>query len=160
MKRLFLLLLAAPLTGCGVDCGSPDQVDGRYAVFANVLDHDGTNLEAFPSYQSPANGWTEWTLAWDRVRNEVTVAIDGQPYPAEGVWDDVVCGNFQLAFEGVYASEEGTEHDFVAVGDFTVFASHLEGDWTWEESWTNLESETGTFTADGQVSGSLVGAGE
>lgn len=155
-----LALIAAPLAGCGVDCGSPTQVNGVYAVFANVVEFEGTNLEAFPSYQSPANGMREWQISWDRVTNEIAVAIEGQEYQATGVWNDIECGNFTLEFGGPYASLEGTQHDFFATGEMVVFASQLEGSWQYQEDWTGKDGETGSFSADGNLSGEKVGLPE
>src|SRR5687768_8799926 len=99
-----VLLLSLPLAaGCNADCGSPEQINGRYAMFANVLVYDGDNLEGFPSYQTPANGWTEWEIAWTNLANgRVDVSIDGQPFGGDGAWNEVECGNFTLRFAGVY----------------------------------------------------------
>jgi hypothetical protein len=163
MNRALLLSLVAPLAlaaGCGVDCGDPTQVNGRYAVFANVLTFDGTNLEEFPSYGSPANGFSEWTIDWDRVAGEVHLTIDDFPFTGTGVWDDIECGNFTLDFAGPYTDADGASHDLTATGSYVVFADQLVGDWTYSETWTSLDGESGTFDADGQVAGQVLAAGE
>ena len=51
-------------SGCGLDCGNPSLSNGHYAIFANVLEYEGTNLENFPSARTPANGWSEWSIEW------------------------------------------------------------------------------------------------
>ena len=155
--RICLILGAAPLGGCGLDCGEPTDVEGKYSVFANVVAYEATNYEAFPSYMSPANGWAEWDITWNQVDSgPVIVSIDGQPFAGTGSWDAVECGHFALEFAGVYASEHESTHDFTAVGDFVVFGNQLEGEWRWDESWQGRGGEIGVFGADGQVSGSVV----
>ena len=152
MMRLALALLMLSATGCGVACDASSEINGRYAVFANVLEYDGTNLEVFPSYMSPANGWSDWDMAWPEGSETVAVAIDNQSYVAESTSDPRYCGTFSMSFSGTYTSVNDTTHEFVADGDFVVFGPQLEGDWTWEESWA-LDDATGTFSATGQLSG-------
>ena len=160
--RGFSIALLALASGCGgVDCGSPSQIDGTYAMFTNVLTYDGTNLEAFPSYESPANGWAPWVISWGKTSQaDVIVEIDDQEFAGSGTWDPVECGNFTLDFAGLYVSEVGTQHQFTSTGQYLWFTDSIEGVWDYAEDWTNLASETGTFTTNGQVSGSIVEAGE
>jgi len=155
---LVLASLALPLAaGCGADCGKPTQINGTYAVFANVIQRSGSNMDHFPSYMTPANGWTEWTLTWNRNKPaKVSVVIDGQPYTATGSWDEVECGNFTLDFAGTYLSINDSTHEFAVTGDFVAFGPQIEGRWDWEETWTSAQGETGTFSTIGQVSGTLV----
>jgi hypothetical protein len=160
--RVLLLIGAACLPaagGCGVDCGSPSQVDGRYAVFANALEiREVTNEENFPSYESPGNGWSEWILTWDELlQDEVLVDIDRQTFPAVGVWNEIECGNFTLEITGDYLSETGSLHSFTADAQFIQYASQLEGLWDYSEVWTSVEGEQGTFVIDGQVNGTVIG---
>ncbi len=159
-RCLFLLGLSAPLAGCGVDCGEPTQVNGIYAVFANAVTHEGTNLEEFPSYQSPANGMREWAITWDRVSDAINIDIEGQSFAAAGEWNDIECGSFTLDFGGPYQSPEGSTHQIAAVADLVVFAQSLEGTWEYDEDWTSETGESGTFSAHGQLSGEKVGKTE
>ena len=157
--RAALLFMAAAAAGCDVDCGPPHQVNGTYAVFANVITYDGTNLDEFPSTGSPANGWREWALNWPNSYSaDVDVAVDGFDYMAAGEWDPLVCGNFTLAFGGTYVSPAlGSTHEFEADGDMAVFGVQLEGRWNYSETWTTADGdETGTFTAEGQIAGSRI----
>jgi hypothetical protein len=154
--RTVLLLSPLALAACNADCGSPEQVNGRYAVFANVLSFDGDNLDGFPSYQDPANGWSEWEITWTNIANgRVTVLIDGEEFDGDGAWDDVECGNFSLRFAGVYASDIGSTHDFTTTGQLVRFADRLEGTFTWSEEWA-YDGDDGTFDADGQLAGDLI----
>jgi hypothetical protein len=157
VSRAAIVAAAVASSGCGVDCGTPDQVNGVYAVFANVTgDVEVSNPEAFPSYMSPANGWGEWTIEWDRVSGDVRMTVDDQAYDAVGTWDPIECGTFDLEFGGPYLSPEGTTHDFYAVGSFVVFANQLEGNWEYSEDWVAVDGQSGTFATDGQVSGERV----
>lgn len=158
IRALLGLVAVASLGGCGPDCGQPDQVNGTYAVFANVVEEPQvTNAEHFPSYMTPANGWSEWTVQWNLVDpSQVAVTIDEQPYQATATWDDVECGNFRLTFAGDYVSINDTEHAFSVDGQFVVFGGHLEGLWSWSETWTSRDGEHGTFSSLGQMSGTRV----
>ena len=153
MRSLMALGVALLLTGCGVACDASSELDGRYAVFANVVAFEGTNLDAFPSYMSPSNGWSDWDLAWPEGADTVAVAIDDQSYVADASSDPRFCGTFSMSLSGTYTSVNVTSHVFAATGDFVVFGPQLEGDWVWDESWVALDGETGTFSATGQLSG-------
>jgi hypothetical protein len=167
----FKLPMLVPLAafsgvGCGVDCGAPSQVNGRYAVFSNVVSIlEVENEENFPSYHSPANGWSEWNIVWkEMVQDEVIVEINGQSFEAQGVWNDIECGNFTLDIAGTFVSldpvkltEEST-HVFTASGQFIQFANQLEGLWDYEEQWSTDKGQTGTFVIEGQVTGTTVGS--
>lgn len=155
----FLLVSAGFASGCGVDCGDPSQINGRYAIFANVIEWEVSEpSEAFPSYKSPANGWAEWTFEWNQLKQPpVIVSFDGQPYEGDGTWDPVECGNFNLEWSGTYLSDSDSTHAFSATAQFVQFADQIEGQWTYEESWTAETGETGTFTVTaGQLSGHRV----
>jgi len=144
-------------SGCGLDCGNPSLSNGHYAIFANVLEYEGTNLENFPSARTPANGWSEWSIEWSPEQvGVVTVGIDGQEYEAQGAWHEVECGRFTLAFSGVFLSAVDSTHEFQANGDFVTYANQLEGRWDWTEQWGTAGGASGEFLADGQVSGSLI----
>ncbi|MBN2800118.1 MAG: hypothetical protein JXX28_13315 [Deltaproteobacteria bacterium] len=153
-----IVLTLLGLAGCSADCGQPDQVNGTYAVFANVISApEVSNEEAFPSYMSPVNGWTEWEIQWNLVdQTQVVVLLDGQAYQAQGSWDSLECGRFDLKFQGDYTSVNDTEHAFVADGSFVVFGAHLDGVWAWSEIWTGRNAQSGTFAALGQVAGTRV----
>lgn len=155
MRRVWLPALVMALGGCDPDCGSGRQIDGDYAVFANVWEYDGENLDAFPSYMTPANGWSEWSVTWGAAAGGgVVVTIDDQSFSGTGTWDDVECGNFALSLSGTYRSANDSLHEFTADGTFVAYASRFEGVWEWEEDWTSAQGETGTFGATGQVSAS------
>ena len=161
----FKLPMLVPLAafsgvGCGVDCGAPSQVNGRYAVFSNVVSILAVeNEKNFPSYHSPANGWSEWNLVWNEmVQDEVIVEIDDQSFAAQGTWNDIECGNFNLDISGTYMSPEKSTHVFTASGQFIQFANQLEGLWDYEEQWSTDEGQTGTFVIEGQVTGTTVGS--
>lgn len=156
MRRLLWLCVFAPAAGCGVACDAPTEVNGTYSVFANTLTHEGTNLENFPSYSSPANGWSEWTILWDEANAAITVAIDGQSYGASGSWDGVECGTFDMAFGGAYDGGDGSVHAFTSTGNYVTYADHLEGVWHYEEAWSDGGGQVGDFEAEGQVSGQIV----
>lgn len=148
-------------TACDVDCGSPSQVNNQYAVFANVLEIKAVdNEEAFPSYQSPANGWSEWILRWDEmIQDDVIVEIDRQSFAAVGKWNEMECGNFDLEFGGEYVSDTGSVHSFDSTGRFIQFANQLEGLWEYQEVWTDTTGEQGTISLSGQIGGTVVGTG-
>lgn len=159
MRTLLLPpVLALSLWGCGVECGPPSQANGTYAMFANPITQQATNEQEFPSYMTPANGWSEWTVRWNTLdTDQVTVEIDGQPYSAQGAWDDIECGSFHLGFQGIYESVNDSTHDFEVDGQFVLFGNQVEGVWDWSESWTSRDDEQGTFTAYGQVRGERTG---
>lgn len=158
MKRVLVLLVASG-SGCGVDCGPPTHVNGSYNMFANAITHDGTNLDEFPSYQSPANGWSEWLISFDAISGQTTVAIDGQAFEAGGSWDTTQCGVFSLQFGGLYLSPENTSHLFQSDGEFVGYADRVDGSWSYSESWSDGEGESGSFEAEGQLTGDrIVGA--
>lgn len=153
LRGSLLVAGAAAASGCGVDCGPTDQIAGTYAVFANVVTYDGSNLENFPADTSPANGWSEWSILVDA--DSVTVLIDEDSFPARATVSTVECGSFGLAFDGAYR-QDGDVHVLSADGDFNVFADHLEGTWDYEEEWT-VGKDSGTFEATGNVSGTRIG---
>ena len=127
VRHLPLLLLPLAVA-CDVDCEDPTEANGTYAVFANVITWEVTNEDAFPSYMSPANGFTEWSLGFPvREGGPVEVTIDGQPFVATATTDDTVCGAFSLDFEGTYTSTRDSTHAFAASGDFAVFGPQLVG---------------------------------
>lgn len=163
MRATPFLLVCATLgaSGCGVECGSPSQVNNLYAVFANVLEIESVdNEESFPSYASPANGWSEWNLRWDEIiQADVIVEIDSQSFPATGEWNDIECGNFNLDIAGDYFADGGSVHSFTARGQFIQFANQLEGLWDYEEVWTAEDGEQGTFVISGQVNGTVINPG-
>ena len=146
--------------GCGVDCGAPSQVNGRYAVFANVINIlSAENEDNSPSYHSPANGWSEWSIAWNEmVQDDIIVEIDGQSFAAQGEWNDIQCGNFTLDISGTYISDKESTHAFTAQGQFIQFANQLEGLWDYEEQWSTVKGQSGTLVIDGQVTGTTVGS--
>jgi len=160
MNRAVLVLPIVPLAAaCGVDCGDPTQINGTYAIFANVQDYDGTNLENFPSYGSPANGFSEWKIDWDRVANQVNLTIDNYPFTADGTWDPIQCGDFTLDFAGPYTDTAGVSHNLsVTNGSFVVFADSINGEWDYDETWTDLDGNSGTFTTHGLLGGKIIAA--
>lgn len=157
MKRALVIAVCA--SGCGVDCGPPSQIDGTYAVFANAVTWDGTNLEEFPYATSPANGWSEWSIVWDSVTGAMTVLIDDDAFDAGGSWNTIECGVFTLDFGGPY--RDGPDlHAFDATGEFAVFADHLEGSWEYQEDWTTgqgPQAAAGMFECVGNISGTRIG---
>lgn len=158
--RLALLLpgLALSLLGCGVECGAPNQANGTYAMFANPITQQATNEAGFPSYMTPANGWSEWEIRWNTLdTDQVDVKIDGQSYAARGAWDDIECGSFHLESQGLYQSVNDSTHDFEVDGQFVLFGNQVEGVWDWSEAWTARNGEQGTFSAHGQVRGERIG---
>jgi hypothetical protein len=156
MRPALLASLPLAVVGCNADCGNPEQINGTYAVFANVVTYEGDNLAAFPSYQTPANGWSEWDLGWTNLMTQrIGVTIDGQAFEGAGIWNEVECGNFDLRFSGEYTSDIGSVHSFEADGRFVRFAERLEGTWQWSEQWS-YEGENGTFNANGELAGELV----
>lgn len=157
--HLVLLVAVAAAPGCGVDCGAPTQVNGTYAMFANVITYDGTHLEDFPSEMSPANGPSEWLIAFDAISGQTTVAIDGQAYDAGGSWNTEECGRFNLQFGGLYLSAAHTTHLFQATGDFLGYNGHIEGTWTYSEDWSDGNGHDGTFHTEGQLSGDRIDGG-
>lgn len=161
---LSLFALAVFGTGCSVDCGSPSQINGRYAIFANQVQLlDLTNEENFPAYESPANGWTEWKIEWNEmVQEDVIVTIDGQAFSAMGGWNDIECGHFTLDISGDYQFEdrltsEVSHHEFNAVGSFVQFATQIEGVWEYHELWESADGEAGIYAVNGQLSGTDIG---
>jgi hypothetical protein len=88
----------------------------------------------------------------------VIVEIDGQSFAAQGTWNDIECGNFNLDISGTYKSPEKSTHVFTASGQFIQFANQLEGLWDYEEQWSTDEGQTGTFVIEGQVTGTTVGS--
>lgn len=149
-----LLAGAAAASGCGVDCGAVDQIAGTYAVFANVVEYDGSNLENFPADTSPANGWTEWSIIVDT--DSVTLLIDDDTFSPRTTVSTVECGSFTMEFDGAYRQDDDV-HVLSAAGEFNLFADHLEGTWDYEEEWTAGKA-AGTFEATGNVSGTRIGA--
>lgn len=147
------VILSALLAGCAPVCPGPSQVDGTWAVFANVLSRTGGDEPAFPVESTPTNGETVWSIAWGAAaQGSVDLAIDGQPVQASGRWSTEACGTFELALDGTY-SHEGASHTFEARGTFLVYQDSLDGTWDWTEQWRAATDETGVFTARGQIQG-------
>ena len=148
-----LVASSASASGCGVECGSPSDIAGTYAVFANVVEYDGSNLENFPADTSPANGWSEWSILVGA--DGVTLLIDDDSFSPRTTVSTVECGSFTMDLDGAYR-EDNDVHVLSASGEFNVFASHLEGTWDYEEEWT-VGKDAGTFTATGNLSGTWIG---
>ena len=148
-----LLAGAAAASGCGVECGPAEEIAGTYAMFANVVEYDGTNLENFPADTSPANGWTEWSIFFDG--DAVTLLIDDDSFSPRTAVSTVECGSFTMDFSGAYR-QDGDVHVLSASGDFNLFADHLEGTWDYDEEWT-AGKDAGTLVATGNVSGTRIG---
>lgn len=146
--------------GCvRVDCGPPSQIDGEYDVRANVVTETATSADkaAFALLDSPVNGRSSWKLSWDASSDSaVEVVINDQSYTAQAEWDSTVCGNFVMAFSGTFDGRDGSSHDFRTAGDFSVFGDQLEGGWSWSELWSNGSGKSGSFDAEGRVSGERV----
>jgi hypothetical protein len=151
-------LIASVVLGAGgcitVDCGAPSQIDGDYDILANVVTFTASDESAFARLDSPVNGESSWELTWDSATNSaVEVVIDDQAYTAQAEWDPALCGRFVMTFSGTFVGRDGSTHDFSTAGDFSVFGDQLEGGWTWSELWNDGAGTSGTFDAEGRVSG-------
>lgn len=157
MRTLALLLLASACSPAV--CPEPAAVAGTWDVFAVVLTSVGGDDPDFPSYHSPANGASTWTLAWgEQDVGPVDMTVDGTPITAEGVWDRETCGTFSLDLVGAVTGPTGSEHGFTADALLMVYDDTLQGTWDWSESWTSRDDEaTGTFSATGRVEGTRTG---
>ena len=166
VPRAGLLLVGAavggPLAGCGPDCPSPNALNGRWDMYANVVTWtvDG-DADAFPAAGSPANGATVWDIAVDADAAGATIGIDGQSFAGETAWDLVACGQFSLRLFGTYVASGGSTHVFETRGEFLAFGDSLEGTWGWSEGWARADgAASGSFSAQGQVRGVRLGEGE
>jgi hypothetical protein len=148
-------LAVLALAGCPPVCPEPAAVDGSWSVFATVLDIEGDEPD-FPSYQTPANGASNWVLEWGAAADgPVGVQVDGQTLDASGVWSTRACGTFALDLSGVYTSATGSTHDLDAQAEWVVWQDQLDGTWDWAEDWTDRDGvASGRFSARGQVEGS------
>lgn len=162
MHRTLLALvpLIGLASGCGVDCGDPEQVDGTYDFFHIVRQARLDPEEGFQHFSTPVNGWGEWLLDWHGPNGPVSILIDGQPYEARAEWSPVECGRFSLEFAGTYtfvhefrdgSTVEGT-HDFETDMELQSYGHQIEGTWETNETWVNFAGETGTFRGEGLVS--------
>jgi hypothetical protein len=155
MRAVLPVLVLSALVGCAPACPEPSSVDGTWEVFATVLTSEGADDPDFPSYHSPANGPSTWTLAWGPSEvGPVDLLIDGVPVEASGTWSRDRCGAFSLRVAGDLDGPTGSRHTFDADAELVVFGDRLEGTWDWSELWVARDGlTTGSFTADGQVEG-------
>lgn len=145
------VIFPALLIGCTPVCPGPSQVDGAWSSFANVLSRQGGDDQAFPAASSPTNGRSQWAMAWgDLLLGPVSLAFDGQPVQATGVWSTSSCGRFTLQIDGLY-TRDGAEHAFEADGSFVVYDDALAGTWDWSETWQAQGGQTGIMTARAQI---------
>ena len=136
-------------------------MDGAYDVHANVVTFTASDATAFARLDSPVNGESSWELSWNSATNSATgVVIDDQAYTAQAEWDPALCGHFTLTFAGTYTGSDGSSHDFSTGGDFSVFGDQLEGEWNWSELWNDGAGHSGSFDADGRVSGERQSTGD
>jgi hypothetical protein len=124
-------------------------------MFAVVLEQEGAEEDDFPVWHSPANGASDWRLAWgEDDAGFVSLWIDEDPVQVDGAWDREVCGTFELAMEGTANGPAGSRHLFAAQADMLlVEAGVLVGTWDWFETWTSPEGESGVFEAFGRLEG-------
>lgn len=153
MRTLSLLLLASACSPAV--CPEPAAVTGTWDVMAVVLTSEGADDPDFPSYHSPANGPSTWTLAWgEQDVGAVDMTLDDTAITAEGVWDRDTCGTFGLDLVGSVTGPTGSQHGFTAEALLMVYEDTLEGTWDWSESWTSRDgAATGRFTATGRLEG-------
>lgn len=147
----------ASLAGCAGNCGSPRQLDGQlFRVFANEVERinapgfdEFTAAPEFLSYASPANGPSDWSFEWGNTAlGPITVAIDGQPFEGQGLFDEVECGQIELEFSGTYTSvDAGTTHGFATVGNLVASGDRLRGELEWRELWSTEDGRSGTYHA-------------
>ena len=148
--------------GCvTIDGGPPSQIDGEYAVFANVIAFDEAQLAAYPLETSPVNGTSVWQAVWDVESNAaIDLVIEGQAYRAQAAWDSAVCGHFTAAFSGVFEDSADISRQFTAGGEFTSFGDSLEGELDWSEIWQGEAGESGVWESSVRISGRRVPAGD
>jgi uncharacterized lipoprotein NlpE involved in copper resistance len=160
MRRATLCLgLLVTLMGCKNECDTPARINGSYAVNTEISSAGtitGDNLDAYPEGATFLKGWSEWDLQYQPAQIEVDIDINGQSYTADYLEDPTSCNAFGLSFVGTWLAEGGTLHNFEWVGDLHYVGTHLEGDFSYSDSWSDpatgeagtIEVSEGSYTAN------------
>ena len=139
------LLVALMAAGCGGErCPEVSRLDGGWAIYLEVDTStvSGNNAGNFPWEDVFVGGWSEWDLAYLPSREEFQLDIDGQPFVATYTADAVDCQTFTLAFDGRYLGDEGSTHDFVFSGVLTQAGVHMDGEFTFDDTWEDPVRDT------------------
>lgn len=163
--RVYLpaLIVAAAATGCDSDCGNPGRIDGTYAVWSNVTS-DAYTITGLDDAQDRSavmdaafiNGWSQWDFKYVPSNDSFALEVDGQTYTAAYEESGASCNAFTFSFAGLYDSEADTVHTFDWSGDLNYMGGHIEGTYSYSDTWTSTEGATGSITIpDGEVRGTL-----
>lgn len=154
LRTCALLFVASALPGCSETCPTArDALNGKvFPVFAHVATWEPADLAGYPSDTSPINGAHDYGIEWatSAPDGEVTVIIDGQSFDGTGRWSESECGNFVVAFDGVYELD-GDVHAFSASAELVTWEQHLDGFVDWQETWQAGAGEVGSFAADARL---------
>ena len=143
---LSLGLAVSLATGCDPDCDNPDRLDGLHNVWSNVVEHTplpGAIPDSYPVEEIFYNGHSEWRLRYVQNQRAFDLELDGQQYTATVSKDPDNCNAFDMAFNGVYVSPSGTQHQFDWNGQLVYFGIHLGGTFVYESDWTDVGTGTG-----------------
>ncbi len=155
-----LIALALPgLSGCDSDCERPSRLDGKYAVWSNVITHDPEVIpDDYPSREIFYNGWSSWDLRYISAQSSFELAVDDQPtYAGAYQSSDNNCNSFTLSFEGIYVDDTGCMHDFTWTGELSYYGSHLAGTWDYSSDWNDpITGGNGQVQAHGQLTGTKI----
>lgn len=162
-----VVLLAA---GCDSDCQDASRLNGTYAMwhsFTNVgAGGTVTPSEDYPSYTMFVNGWSKWKVKASTTggsfntditdfedemgdKNEGTPST--QPFSGDLSVVEANCNAFTLHIEGTFETTVDTEHTFVYDADLLYTGDHLNGSFTYSDSYVGT-AEDGSATS-GQLDG-------
>jgi hypothetical protein len=156
------------LFGCAPVCPDPQStLNGRsWDVFVNAVEAVVQTVQgdagSFPAYQTPGNGESTWRIDWgsdEWTDSPLSVDIDGQTLAGEGTWSESSCGDFELAFTGLFIVADRSDHALEVSGDLQTYEDRIEGTLEWTELWSTGEA-AGTYTGTLQLFGEETAAFE
>lgn len=161
VRSLVVFACLAPVflgVGCSSECGEPQKLNGRYAVWSNALQHDPEAVPGdYPSYEMFYNGWSEWNLQYEAGSGKIQAIVNGQEFSAEYAEASDNCNRVTLSMKGTYNALFDYKYDDVAdapdqgcidartsvesifewTGDLVYTGDQLAGTWTYAASWSN-----------------------
>ncbi len=149
---MFPLWFLLSFLACDESCPEVSRIDGGWAVYSEGASStvSGSNAGSFPWEDVFVEAWSEWDLAWVAGRGDFNLDVDGQPFIASYTPDPVDCDAFTLSFDGRYLGEAGTTHDFTWTGELVRAGSHLDGVFSFEDSWSDASAgQEGTLSLQG-----------
>lgn len=168
-------LLIALFAGCDAECKDPTRLnDMTWAMWHVALDASGESSvdSNYPTYQVFSNGWSKWDLAWAQNGADVNVEITDakerqgdlndaivpttQSFTGQLLASEENCNALTLELEGDFETTSGTVHTFQYAADLVFTGEHLNGRYTYSDSYAG-EGVTGQMS---EVHGDVWGTAE